>query len=144
ATPATRAAHAPQRGAARCGGAGALVAGAAGQSRPALCPAAGGRHLPLGLPPARQSGPARAFRGHPHGRALLARRAWPLSLGLPGRRRARWAGHATLGAAALAQLGLPALLEASRRGGHLWLLFGDPLPAQLPATSSRRCSMAWS
>jgi len=34
--------------------------------------------------------------------------------------------------AALAELGLPALLEASRRGGHLWLLFADPLPATLP------------
>jgi hypothetical protein len=34
--------------------------------------------------------------------------------------------------AALAEVGLPALLEASRRGGHLWLIFAEPLPAQLP------------
>ncbi len=34
--------------------------------------------------------------------------------------------------AALAELGLPALLETSRRGGHLWLLFVEPLPATLP------------
>jgi len=34
--------------------------------------------------------------------------------------------------AALAELGLPALLEVSRQGGHLWLLFADPLPATLP------------
>jgi hypothetical protein len=34
--------------------------------------------------------------------------------------------------AALAEVGLPALLEASRRGGHLWLLFAGPLPAALP------------
>jgi hypothetical protein len=32
-------------------------------------------------------------------------------------------------AAALAELGLPALVEASRRGGHLWLLFDAPVAA---------------
>jgi hypothetical protein len=30
---------------------------------------------------------------------------------------------------ALAELGLPGLVEASRRGGHLWLFFDAPLPA---------------
>ncbi len=29
---------------------------------------------------------------------------------------------------ALAELGLPGLVEASRRGGHLWLFFDEPLP----------------
>jgi hypothetical protein len=32
-------------------------------------------------------------------------------------------------AAALAELGLPGLVEASRRGGHLWLLLDAPTPA---------------
>jgi len=31
--------------------------------------------------------------------------------------------------AALAELGLPGLVEASRRGGHLWLLFDELVPA---------------
>jgi len=31
--------------------------------------------------------------------------------------------------AALAELGLPGLAEASRRGGHLWLLLDEPAPA---------------
>jgi hypothetical protein len=30
---------------------------------------------------------------------------------------------------ALAELSLPGLVEASRRGGHLWLFFDEPLPA---------------
>lgn len=34
-------------------------------------------------------------------------------------------------AAALIERGLPALVEASRRGGHLWLLFDGPVPAAL-------------
>jgi hypothetical protein len=56
--------------------------------------------------------------------------------------RCRWAcldadtpdGLDTLRAvrAALVDLRLPPLLEASRRGGHLWLLFDEPLPAAVP------------
>jgi len=79
---------------------------------------------------------ARALRAHLAGRETLALS----SLDAGG--RCRWLcldadapdGTAQLRriAAALAALELPGLLEASRRGGHLWLFFAAALPAALP------------
>jgi len=76
------------------------------------------------------------LRAHLAGTATLALSS------LDERGRCRWAcldadapnGLAQLRVvrAALAVLGLPGLLEASRRGGHLWLLFAEPTPAALP------------